>query len=185
MLRIFLIILVWCFAGSAIAREIPMWEGIKKNPAMIAADEEFIAAIEKAGGRRAGANRANQLGWDFLGQHNPDMAIKRFNQAWLLDPSNPNIYWGYAVAVHQQGRPISEVKRFFTKAERGFASNRAAMVDLYSDEGQVFGERRMYRESIKAFEKALKLNPNHKKSRRGIVISANAIGDTATAKKYR
>ena len=138
------------FPGISRAREIPMWEGVKKTQEMIAADREFISTVEQQSGRRKGATRANQLGWEFLDRRNPDMAIRRFNQAWLLDPSNANIYWGFAIAVHQQGRPISEVNRFFKKAERGFSGHKNAVVDILADQGQVYGERKMFRESIKA-----------------------------------
>lgn len=185
MFRILVLFILLALPTVSSAREIPMWEGISKTQKMIEIDRKFVSSITKSGGKRKGADRANQLGWKFLSRKNPDMAIKRFNQAWLLDPSNANIYWGFAVAVHQQGRPISEVKRHFRKAEQGFSGNKKAMTELYADQGQVFGERRMFKESIQMFEKALKLNSQHSKSRRGIVLSAKAIGDSAIIKKYQ
>jgi len=41
------------------------------------------------------ADHYMQVGWDFFVKKDYSMAIKRFNQAWLLDPTNPEIYWGF------------------------------------------------------------------------------------------
>ena len=169
--------LVVAFPSIAIAEEVPMWAGKTKTQKMIQADKQFIASVEKISSKREAAIRANQLGWKFLSQKKPDLAIKRFNQAWLLDATNANIYWGFAIAVHQQGKPTKEVMKYFRKAELGFSKVEKALVDLYADQGQVLGERKLYMDSISAFEKALKLNPKHKKSQRGILVSAFSRGD--------
>ncbi len=168
----------------ASAAEVPMWEGIKKNSAMIAADKEFVAAIEKQYGRKKGAQASLQSGWQFV-KSNPDMAIRRFNQAWLLDPSNPNIYWGFAIATHQQGKPLSAVDRYFKRAEKGFAGNRKAIADLHADHGQVYGERGRPADAKKYFLKALQANPKNKHALQGMVAASTQLGDSATARKYR
>ena len=162
-----------------------MWEGIQKNEKMLEADERFIVGSEKTIGRKDSAPRSLQLGWKFLLQDNdPNMAIKRFNQAWLLDESNPNIYWGYAVATHRQGMPLSVVERHFSKAEEGFKPNKMALADLYSDYGRVLGERGDIESAKQKFERALTLNPNNKNANLGMASMLEAQGNNADAKKF-
>jgi|SRR6185312_247712 len=36
-----------------------------------------------------------KLGFDYLYRGDINTAMKRFNQAWLLDPKNENAYWGF------------------------------------------------------------------------------------------
>lgn len=185
MIRIFLaVVLLLTSAASVAAEEIPMWAGVKKTQQMAAADNKLIAEAEKHGGRKAAAARANDLGWAAIAKGDPNMAVRRFNQAWLLDPDNPNVYWGFAVATGEQGKPLSVVFEYFGRAERGYSRNKRAMSVLLTDQGKVLGKRRMYAEAILKFEKALSLDRNNREARMALVATALATGDKDSAKKY-
>ncbi len=165
------------------AQEIPMWEGITKNEQQLEADKQLLADARKAGGGSLGqaTYRAIQLGWQFVAQGDPDMAIKRFNQAWLFEPDNPDIHWGFAVATAIQGAPLTTVERHFKKAE-SLKKNDPA---LLADHGRILQQRGENGLAIGLFKKALKLNPNHRDAHVGMVLSSAALGDMKTAEEHR
>ena len=45
------------------------------------------------------------------------MAMKRFNQAWLLDPNNHNIYIGFGDILNKRGY-IKNASLMYQKAEK-------------------------------------------------------------------
>lgn len=85
----------------------PMYGGIdrKADPQLNAADEQLISGVTKEFGSREKASDAfvEQGTW-FYKQDNYAMAMKRFNQAWLLNQDNPGAYWGFAVVYHDKGK---------------------------------------------------------------------------------
>lgn len=80
--------------ASVSAAETPLWEGVTKTAEMMAADKAFVeAASKQANGDLAAASQASvDKGWDAFGKGDGDGAIRHFNQAWLLDPDNGNVY---------------------------------------------------------------------------------------------
>ncbi|RYM33767.1 hypothetical protein ERX46_07305 [Brumimicrobium glaciale] len=60
------------------------------------ADEEFMTEIEEAGVPKSKASKELVLlGMDFFYRGQLQTAMKRFNQAWLIDSNNPGIYFGF------------------------------------------------------------------------------------------
>ncbi len=86
-----------CPSGSSAKdyppNELPMFGGVTKNAAMIQADNDFIATVLAKGVTRAqGSDKMVVLGWQYFFQHDYTTAMKRFNQAWLLDPDNGDLF---------------------------------------------------------------------------------------------
>src|SRR2546428_13216482 len=86
-----------CFAiGSALAdplplNQLPMYGGREKTEEMKKADGKLLDTIQKLGlSREEGAKKAVESGWGFFDNTDLATAMKRFNQAWLLDPENGN-----------------------------------------------------------------------------------------------
>lgn len=86
-------------ANACPANLIPMYEGVIKNEAMLKSDEKLIQEVVKQEhSRTKGAAIVAASGWRyFIQQRDPLTAMKRFNQAWLLDPENGEAYYGMAV----------------------------------------------------------------------------------------
>jgi tetratricopeptide (TPR) repeat protein len=55
--------------------------------------------------------------WGYLEQKDPDMAMRVFNQAWLLDSSNADVYWGFAMVLGVR-QSFLESLYFFEKSLR-------------------------------------------------------------------
>lgn len=80
--------------------EQPLYGGITKTPAMVSADQKFIDAVVQQGYTRAkGSDMAVQSGWENFRKGDLATAMKRFNQAWLLDPDNGDAFDGFASVV--------------------------------------------------------------------------------------
>ena len=77
------------------------------------ADRQFVeAAVRESGSKEAAARLAILRGWKQLKQGDPEVAIQSFNQAYLLDPNNAEIYWGLGIAMTQQERHDIAVRLF-------------------------------------------------------------------------
>jgi len=82
----------------------PMYGNQPKTQPMIDADQRFIEDALKTGLTRAQASdKSVQLGWQYFQQrHDIATAMKRFNQAWLLDPDNGDAFHGFAILMMER-----------------------------------------------------------------------------------
>jgi len=58
------------------------------------------------------AQEVSQLGWKYFNEGLLDTAIKRFNQAWLFDPNNFQVWWGFGVIMGNRGKNENNDKYF-------------------------------------------------------------------------
>ena len=99
------LLLVLLLASPAVAaplNEQPMFGNQPKTAEMINADAQFIASTQKYGTRAQVSDKSVQLGWQYFAKHDIPTAMKRFNQAWLLDPDNGDAFHGFAVLVMER-----------------------------------------------------------------------------------
>jgi len=150
--------------------ERPMYGGVQKTPEMLEADRAFISMFESKGiSRDVAANDAVERGWRALHAGDLRTAIKRFNQAWLLDPENGASYWGMAAVVGDRDRDFVQTDALFQRALELLADDSDLHVDYGRFLSQLFGfERRTgnaqkasdaLERSTTSFRRALELNP--------------------------
>jgi len=83
---------------------LPEFGNLKKNAKEIEADQKFINNIVTSGKSKAeGAHEMIRLGFDYLYRGDLKTAMYRFNQAYLLNPKNSGIYWGYGAVYTALG----------------------------------------------------------------------------------
>ncbi|WP_182246326.1 tetratricopeptide repeat protein [Cellulophaga baltica] len=83
---------------------LPKYGNLKKCAEQLRIDAQFLRECDQIYPSRAlAAVHHIDLAWDLFDAHQIDDAMKRFNQAWLLDKSNADIYWGYGNLMGQQG----------------------------------------------------------------------------------
>ena len=186
-----IIIIIFCSTFPAHAqfstRPAPMWEGYEKTAADIQSDEKFKReTIELAGGNvDQAAQTLIDIGWGRIGE-DPNHAIRAFNQAWLLQPDNPNIFWGFAVASHIRNDELKTIIRWFNRtrqlmALKGFGES----ARLEADQGRALTERDCYKEARPFFEKALSLDPDYVPAHIGMINVGAALGDTELQEKHQ
>jgi len=104
------------FVYSQELNERPMYGGIQKTPEMVRIDKEFVDYMVRTfGSRDKAADDAIRRGFEFLAKADWRMAMKRFNQAWLLSPDKVEVTWGFGAALSYEGK-FEDSERYFQKA---------------------------------------------------------------------
>jgi tetratricopeptide (TPR) repeat protein len=83
----------------------PEFGGVKKNESQIKADNDFIEEILKHyDNKKDASEKTTALGFRYLYERRDlQTAMKRFNQAYLLEPKNADIYYGYGTVYFNLG----------------------------------------------------------------------------------
>jgi len=103
--------------------ELPMYGGFEKTAWQKQADEAFMATVlpDFGNDREAAADRFAEEAWKFVYSGDNTTAIRRFNQAWLLDPENTKALWGFAVISRARGNADAALRYYEQAIERGGA----------------------------------------------------------------
>ena len=136
---LFLLLSVGSLFSVAFAQNInlqPKYGLQPKNEAQKAADAKLLAGIDAnyKGDRKKAAEDVSASGWRLLRQGASPDAMRRFNQAWLLDSSNGNALWGMAVIQAGSGK-LNESLQLFAEAERIIGND----IDFAADHAKVIG----------------------------------------------
>ena len=101
--------------------ELPMFGGYEPTEWQKRTDKEFLAMTLPAfqGDREAAAEQFARTGWNLYYQDNNALAIKRFNQAWLLDRDNQHALWGFAVISRERGKTEAALRFYRMALEAG------------------------------------------------------------------
>jgi len=121
------------------------------------AHEQFVLETTAAYGSRETASEAlAKKGW-FLYEHDDlAAAMRRFNEAWLLNPRGAQPYWGFGAILHDQGK-VGEARAMLTRAFELDPLNPRLMADLAHLVAQDATQARVPAEREKLFTKACEL----------------------------
>jgi tetratricopeptide (TPR) repeat protein len=102
------------------------WNAVKSQ-GQLDEDKKFIDLVLKQDTtHRKGSEHLVQLGFSYLAKGDVETAMKRFNQAWLLDPKNENVYWGYGAVYGSFNDYDMAMKQY----DKGLTINPASPVIL-------------------------------------------------------
>jgi tetratricopeptide (TPR) repeat protein len=115
-----------------------MYGHVKKCTEQIQFDKDFLAQCDKTGKSRAeSAQHMVMRGWEYLYAKKLDTSMMRFNQAWLLDSLNADIYWGFANLLGTQGK-FKESIPLFERSIKINPSNAKVWHDEATSYGNIF-----------------------------------------------
>ena len=110
-----------CGQGVLSKNDLPMYGGLPRTTQEKLADDEFIAEMDRlgaevdpTGARKVAVKKIQQAAWGFYNKGDYKMAMKRFNQVWLLDPNNADAFFGFAIIMEAYGKP-EEAAKFYRK----------------------------------------------------------------------
>lgn len=130
----------------------PMYGPGEKTEGSKKADAAFVAKIESLGVTRVeGAKRILGTAWAYFEHGDLDGSILRFNQAWVLDPENSEVYHGFAAVSAQRGVPASEIEHYYQMG----LSKPSPSPALYVDYARFLTLQRRFDDSIAMANKAL------------------------------
>jgi len=109
---------------------LPKYGLLPETEGQKAADKVFITGMDHVyhGDLKKAANDTAMRGWQYLKQGDPDDAMRRFNQAWLLDSKNGAALWGMA-AVQADKEKLDDALKLFAEAENYVGSEINFTVD--------------------------------------------------------
>jgi tetratricopeptide (TPR) repeat protein len=134
-------------------------------------DAWLVDGASKAlGGRKAAAAAFVEQGFNFYGADRLDEAMSRFNQAWLLDADNPEVYWGFAIVLHDRGDncgAVAQVRHALASDRHpaGLEPDAGRMLALCGVDGKGADRARteaLFAESRSLFESALQRSDEDK-----------------------
>jgi tetratricopeptide (TPR) repeat protein len=175
-------------SGSAMAESsnlAPKYGEEPKNEARIASDRKFIEEIDKhyQGNRKQAATDIAARGWQFLRQNNSDDAMRRFNQAWLMDNKNGHALWGMATVSAIRGR-IPDSLKLFAEAEQFVGDD----IDFAVDHAKTLGiagaqtnDGPMLKDAFGRFAKLHERAPQHTMNLQNWAITLYHVGNYAEA----
>ena len=109
---------------------------INRSDDLKKSDEAFIRdSTLRFGTRQAGSNTLAAQGWVAARAGQDDVAMRRFNQAWLLNPKNYSVFWGFGAVLSAKGK-LSEALEYLETA-RELVNDPKQRVALLSDLGAV------------------------------------------------
>lgn len=161
---------------------LPMYGGQDRRsiPQLKAADDALIGSATKEYGSRASASkRFAAQGFRYYFQDDLPTAMKLFNQAWVLDSDNPNVYWGFASVLNDR-QNFCEARKMM---ERALALGVASAEGL-ADGGRVNAVCAMVSRSLDQATKATYLKRSHDLYLEALKVSpdnAHVYGSWATA----
>ena len=109
---------------------LPKYGGLPETNWQKDADAAFIKATDEEyhGDRKKASMDMAMRGWQYLAAGDFDDAMRRFNQAWLLDKKNGTALWGMAAIESSAGKYDDSLK-LFTEAEKFVGSEINFSVD--------------------------------------------------------
>lgn len=101
--------------------------------------------IKEAGSRQAALEKTIRLAWQYFYEKNDlPTAMKRFNQAWLIEPNNDEVFYGFAFLLSVRGR-TDEAVSFYKKALEINPNHPMALANLarsYKDQSYALYQRK-------------------------------------------
>ena len=143
---------------------LPMYGQVKKCTVQLKADSAFLKECEENFiDRREASKYYVGKGWSYFNKKMPDSAMMRFNQAWLLDSLNADVYWGFGNLTGMKKKYAASLPLFNRSVQldptnaRVWEGMAASQLSLY-EQG---GSSASLHNGIQSLKKSVKLDPEN------------------------
>ncbi|HET7832546.1 MAG TPA: hypothetical protein VFK88_06235 [Gallionella sp.] len=142
------IILAGCATQSAVQPDeiLPMYgqPGMARSAEQQRHDEEFIKQAEAnfSGSRERASTALWREGDAQMSRSNFDLAMKLYNQSWLLNPNNYQPYWGFGRVMAQREKPDEAIPHLEKSLQ--LIDDPYQKVALLSDMAMVYSRKAFY-----------------------------------------
>lgn len=98
---------------------LPKYGGLPETAIEKEINAKFISGMDEDyhGDRKKASMDTAMRGWQYLAAGNHEDAMRRFNQAWLLNKKNGTALWGMA-AIEASSEKYDDSLKLFTEAEK-------------------------------------------------------------------
>lgn len=167
---------------------LPMYGYAKKCNAQLESDKIFIEDCDrKFESRKTACEHHIERGWQFLNTGDLNTAMKRFNQAWLLDSiNNAEVYEGFGCILAQKSQYRDAIKLF----------DRSLMIDSlnprvwrYSGMSKIslldYDPKQEYLDdAVYCMKKSVEIDPSDSESYHCLTIAYSMYYQQDSARKY-
>ena len=145
---------------------LPMYGEVKKCKQQIDSDKEFILESQKKfGDNKKASEYYVSKGWEYFYDNDNDTSMKRFNQAWLLDNTNSQTYWGFGNLLGRSNKFEESLK--YLKKSIEIDPNKPEVYECIAvSYGQLFyksKDEKFLNLRIENLKKAMKIEPRNGK----------------------
>jgi tetratricopeptide (TPR) repeat protein len=159
----------------------PKFGEAPKSDMQKAADAKFLAGVDEyyKGDRKKAANDLSSRGWQFLRQGNKADAMRRFNQAWMIDNSSGSALWGMA-AIQAEAEDIATSMKLFSEAERFVGDDVDFAVDYAKTLGLAGAETKdevLVKQALTRFARLHERAPQHTLNLQNWAITLYYVGN--------
>jgi Cytochrome c biogenesis factor len=144
--------------------KLPMYGKQKKCKEQIKYDNEFLTECDKNFGNRTVASKYYvERAWDYFYKNQLDTAMMRFNQAWLLDSLNADVFWGFGNILGMQSDFKGSIV-YFERAIQLNPNNPKVWQSISTSYGQLFfqtKDKELLNKTIDCLKKSLKFDPKN------------------------
>ena len=159
---------------------LPKYGSLPKTEWQKAADAAFISSIDEQyhGDRNKASTELTAHGWQYLAEQNLADAMRRFNQAWLLNNSNGTALWGMAAIQASSGK-LDDSLKLFVEAEKFVGSDINFSVDYAKALGMAgvkLSDDALLKDAFDRFERIYQKAPQNIKNLQNWAITLFSIG---------
>ncbi len=164
---------------------LPKYGDLPKTEWQKEADAAFIKATDEEyhGDRKKASMDTAMRGWQYLAAGNLDDAMRRFNQAWLLDKKNGTALWGMAAIEASSGKYDDSLK-LFAEAEKFVGSEINFSVDYAKAVGKAGVGRKddaLLKDAFDRFERIYQKAPQNTLNLQNWAMTLFGIGKYSEA----
>lgn len=145
---------------------LPMYGEVKKCKEQIENDNQFLSECDKQfKNRKEAAEKYVEKAWGYFYNSDPETSMKRFNQAWLLDKNNAEVYWGFGNLIgmkqdfKQSTLLLEKSIKLNPKNAKVFESNATSYGNLFLKTKNI----EYLNSTIENLKSAIKLEPKNAK----------------------
>jgi tetratricopeptide (TPR) repeat protein len=175
-----LLILCAAFAWADDRNLLPKYGSLPRTDWQKAADEKFISGVDEEyhGNRNKASDDMAARGWEYLAAGNLTDAMRRFNQAWLLNNSNGTALWGMAAIEANSGK-FNESLKLFAEAEKYVGDQINFSVDyalMLGTAGVQLKDKALLKEAFGRFERNYQKAPQNTKNLQSWAFTLFSLG---------
>lgn len=164
---------------------LPKYGSLPKPEWQKQADAAFISGMDKDyhGDRKKASSDMAARGWQFLAQGEPETAMRRFNQAWLLDHDDGIALWGMAAIEADWGK-FDESLKLFAEAEKFSGEQINFSVDYAAAVGRAGVKEKndvLLKEAFDRFEAVYEKAPQNTRNLQNWAMTLFGIGKYSEA----
>lgn len=145
-------------------RLLPEYGKVQKTKEQLEADQELIRTeVKQYGTHRKASDTLVSFGFNNLYAGDIKTAMYRFNQAYLLDPKNENIYWGYGAIYFN----FNDTEKALKEYDNGLVINPHSS-NILTDKATIYmslfqykGNTEYLNKAIELFNKSYSINPSN------------------------